>query len=132
MLSNERPHRWYARVAAVAFLLVALYTLAFKLPSGELERDWLHTVLHGSTGALAAYAGWLAAAVWPARAVTLGVTVAYGVLGVGGWFIDGLFIGTPVQIPLQAADNVFHLLLAGGGIVTLVAASGFGDLRRTR
>ena len=118
-------------------MLVALNTLAFKLPSGELERDWLHTVLHVSTGALAAYAGWVAAAVWPARAVTLGVTVAYGVLGVGGWFIDGLFIdglfiGTPVQIPLQAADNVFHLLLAGGGIVTLVAGSGSGDLRRAR
>ena len=132
MVSYERPYRSYARVAAVAFLLVALYTLVFKLPGGDLERDWLHTVLHVITGALAAYAGWFAAAVSPARAVTLGVTVAYGVLGIGGWFVDGLFMGTPFRIPLQAADNVFHLLLAGGGIVALVATTQSADLRRTR
>ncbi len=132
MMSGERPYRWYARVAAVAFLLVAVYTVAFKLPAGELERDWLHTVLHAATGALAAYAGWFAAAAWPARAVTFAVTVAYGMLGVGGWFVDGVFAGTPLRIPLGAADNVFHLLLAGGGIVALVAATRPAGIRRAR
>ncbi len=123
MVDYERPYRWYARVSAVAFLLVAFYTLIFKLPGGELERDWLHTVLHVATGVLAAYAGWFAPALAPARAVTVGVTVAYGALGIGGWFVDGFLMGTPFRIPLGVADNAFHALLAGGGIVALVAAS---------
>ena len=114
-------YRTYARVAAAAFFLVALYTLAVKLPGGEFERDWLHTALHIASGSLAAYAGWIATRAAAARTFTLGLTAVYGALGLGGWFVDGIFTGSTFRIPLAAADNVFHLLLAAGAVATAAA-----------
>src|SRR6266511_2007087 len=55
---------------------------------------------------------------------TWAIAVIYGVLGVVGWFIDGLLLGTPVAIPLGPADNVFHLALAAGALVVAVLARG--------
>ena len=107
----SRPYARFCRGAALAFALVALYTVVMKAPSGDIERDWLHTLLHVVTGATAAYAGWIATDA--ARWFTLAILVAYGALGVGGWFTDGLFLESAARIPLDVADNVFHLLLAG-------------------
>ena len=53
-------YRTFARVAAAAFFLVAVYTLAVKVPTGEFDQDWLHTVLHLVSGAVAVYVGWMA------------------------------------------------------------------------
>ena len=114
-------YRSYARAAAVAFLLVALYTVAVKLARGELADDWLHR-LHVATGTLAFHAGWLAASGASAKALTVAVGLVYGVLGVAGWFVDGLLMSTSFRIPLAAADNVFHLALAAGAAVALAAA----------
>jgi hypothetical protein len=67
---------------------------------------------------VAAYAGWFARSDGLARLFTWGVAGVYGVLGVVGWFIDGLLLGTPFAIPLMVVDNVFHLALAvGAGLV---------------
>lgn len=115
--SSDNPFVRYARTAAVAFLLVAVYTLIAKVPGGEIRDDWLHTVLHGATGIVAASLGWAAHSVAAARAFTMGIGLAYGALGIGGWFTDGLFLDWEFAVPLTAADNVFHLLLAGGASV---------------
>ena len=114
-------YRTYARVAAAAFFLVAVYTLAVKLPAGEFDGDWLHTVLHLASGAVAVYVGWIARGAAGASAFTLALAVVYGALGLGGWFVDGLLMDTTFRIPLAPADNVFHLLLAAGAAATAVA-----------
>jgi hypothetical protein len=51
------PYVRYCRIAAVAFGLVAAYTLVVKVPRGGMAQDWLHTALHVVTGALALYLG---------------------------------------------------------------------------
>lgn len=60
--------------------------------AGELERDWMHSVLH----------------------------VAYGPLSIAGWFIDGLAMPTAYRLPLKPADNLFHLLLTVAALATVV------------
>lgn len=117
-------YRRFCRGAAFAFALVALYTLAVKAPSAEIERDWAHTALHIVTGAVAGYAGWIAD-IAAARIFAIAVLIGYGVLGVAGWFIDGLFLDSSVRIPLDVADNVFHLLLAAAaaGVILRARAS---------
>jgi hypothetical protein len=128
--SADGIYRSYARGAAAAFALVAVYTLLRKAPNGELARDWMHTVLHVGTGSLAAYAGWIAGRAAAARALTIGLVVVYGALGVVGWFTDGLVMGSPLRIPLETADNVFHLLLALAAAFTVaLAASTLGTRR---
>ena len=62
----NRIDRLYARAAAGAFAVVALYTLVGKLPGGELARDWLHTALHVVTACVAVYVGWIAERATPA------------------------------------------------------------------
>ena len=113
-------YRRFCRAAALAFALVALYTLVVKAPSGGIERDWMHSVLHVLTGALAAYAGWVSADARAARLVAVAILVAYGALGIAGWFIDGLFLGSAWRIPLAVADNVFHLLLTAAAAVVIL------------
>lgn len=119
---RERHFRRFCRGASVAFLLVVVYTVAVKLPAGELGRDWMHSVLHVASGLLAVGASLPAARPWAARAFTLGILAVYGPLSIAGWFIDGLAMQTVYRIPLQPADNIFHLLLA----VTALATIGFG------
>ena len=119
----SRPFRIYSRIAAVAFLLVGVYTLTAKVPSGEFRSDWLHTVLHLVTGAFAVFAGWLAARHGPALALTAGVGMGYGLLTLFGLVSDGLFLGTPLRIPLTTADNVFHAFLSATAVLTFISAS---------
>lgn len=120
---RDRPYRAYCRVAAAAFALVVVYTLLVKLLEGELGGDWMHTALHVATGAAAVYAGWFAARAVAAKAFMLGLGAAYGALGIGGWFEDGLLMDSAFRIPLGPQDNLFHLLLVAGAAVTAIAGS---------
>jgi hypothetical protein len=43
---------------------------------------------------------------------TSSIGVLYLGLGVYGWFAPGLFLDSPLAIPLGVGDNVFHLLLS--------------------
>jgi hypothetical protein len=104
---RDRPYRAYCRVAAAAFALVVVYTLLVKLLEGELGGDWMHTALHVATGAAAVYAGWFAARAVAAKAFMLGLGAAYGALGIGGWFEDGLLMDSAFRIPLGPQDNLF-------------------------
>lgn len=120
-------YRRFARLACAVFLLVAAYTIAVKLPAGELYGDWLHTVLHLATAMVAlAVSRARVRPMWP-RAFTWGLLAVYGVLGALGWFVDGLVMHTPLRVPLASADNVFHLLLAAGALVTVLLASRRGN-----
>jgi hypothetical protein len=112
----------YCRIAAITFALVAGYTLVVKLPRGHMAHDWLHTVLHVITGLLAAYLGWIHRGAVAPRVFTFGVIAVYGLLGVVGWFVDGIALGSPFAIPLASADNVFHLALAATGVVMVALA----------
>ena len=49
----DTASRAFARVAAAAFFLVALYTVLFKGLGGELADDRAHMVLHVVTGGAA-------------------------------------------------------------------------------
>ena len=51
---RDRSYRLYARGAALAFLLVAAYTVPTKLLDGRLADDWLHSALHLGSGPLGA------------------------------------------------------------------------------
>jgi hypothetical protein len=116
------PYVRYCRIAAVAFGLVAAYTLVVKVPRGGMAQDWLHTALHVVTGALALYLGWLRRGYVAQRAFTVGVVAVYGLLGVVGWFVDGIALRTTFAIPLAAADNLFHLALALAGLLFIAVA----------
>lgn len=113
-------YRRFCVGAAVAFLVVTAYNLATKLPAGELGQDWAHTMVHLASALLA----WAASRsrTGGARWFTVGLLVFYGLLGVLGWLVDGVALGTPARIPLQAAENLFHLLLALAALTTVVAS----------
>jgi hypothetical protein len=108
----QQPYRRYCQAAAVAFVLVTLYTVPTKLLQGRLGHDWAHSVLHLGSAVLTAYAGWLARTPAPARALTWVIGIGYFALGCFGWFTQGLLLGTPLAIPLGVAENLFHLLLS--------------------
>src|SRR5262245_17136562 len=113
-------YRWYCRVASVVFMLFTVYPLVTKLAEHRLHHDWLHVVLHLVSSLAAVYAGWFAASLVPARLFTIGIAAVYGVLGLVGWFIDGLLLSTPLAIPLGVVDNVFHLGLAVAAAAVIV------------
>jgi hypothetical protein len=115
-------YRGFSRFAAVAFFLVAIYTLLVKVPGGDIRDDWSHTVLHVATGLFAVYAGWIAAGETAAVAFAWALALGYGGLGVVGWFVDGFLMNTTLRVPLGAADNVFHLFLGAGAIVAIAVA----------
>lgn len=119
---HGRDRLWgmFSRGASVAFLLVVVYTVAVKFPAGELERDWMHSVLHVASGLLALGASLPAARPWAARAFTLGILAVYGPLSIAGWFVDGLAMQTAYRIPLHPAENFFHLLLAVAALATVL------------
>ncbi len=66
----------------------------------------------------------------PAKAFTVTIAVGYGALAVFGWFTDGLLMGSPFRIPLEAADNVFHLVLGFAAALTLAVAPSSPVARR--
>jgi hypothetical protein len=122
--------RRYCRVVAMVFLLVTVYTVVTKLAEDRLSGDWLHSVLHVASAAAGAYAGWGARTDVLAVAYTGVIGVWYLLLGLYGWFTDGLLLDTPLAIPLTAADNVFHLSLGVAAVLTLALSWARGD--RTR
>jgi hypothetical protein len=123
----ERLYRRYCQAAAVAFVLVTLYTVPTKHLQGRLAHDWAHSVLHLCSALLAAYAGWRASSPAPARAVTWAIGVGYFALGCYGWFTPGLLLGTPLAIPLGVPENLFHLLLSVPALAIVLL-----DLRSAR
>jgi hypothetical protein len=125
----DRAYLLYCRVAAILFAGFTFYPLVTKVLEHRLAHDWAHTALHLLSGLMAAYAGWLASGVVPARLFTRAVALSYGILGVVGWFIDGLFLNTQVAIPLDPVANLFHLVLAGPALA-IVAAHAAGAGRR--
>ena len=123
----EQAYRRYCQAAAVAFVLVTLYTVPTKLLHGRLGQDWSHSVLHLGSALLAAYAGWPARSPAPARAFAWAVGVGYLALGCYGWFTRGLLLSTPLAIPLGVPENLFHLLLSVPALVIVLL-----DLRSAR
>jgi hypothetical protein len=116
----EEAYRRYCQAAAVAFVLVTLYTVPTKQLQGRLGHHWAHSVLHLRSAVLAAYAGWRARSLAPARAFTWAVGVGYFALGGYGWFTRGLLLGTPLAIPLGVPENLFHLLLSVPALVIVL------------
>jgi hypothetical protein len=112
--------RVYCRVAAVVFLLFTIYPLITKVLDHRLAHDWAHGVLHLVSAAIGIYAGWFAGSHVVEALYTWTIAIVYTVLGVGGWFIDGLFLDTPWATPLGPVDHAFHLLLGLGAIAVLV------------
>ncbi len=127
---NDRRYRRYSRMAALAFVLITVYTVPVKLVQGRLADDWLHSVLHLGSALLGAYAGWRSQDGLPARAFTWGLGLLYGALGIYGWFTDGLFLGTPFAVPLGVPENVFHLLLSVPALL-ISGWDGLSILRRS-
>ncbi|GHH75277.1 hypothetical protein [Promicromonospora soli] len=123
----DRYFRLYCRVAAFLFAGFTVYPVITKLAEHRLAHDWAHSALHLLFCLLAAYAGWAARDARAARLFTGAVAVIYGVLGVIGWFVPGLLLGTPVAIPLDPVANVFHLVLAVPALV-LVTRSVIGKV----
>ncbi len=111
--------RLFSRYAAVVFVGITAYTLLTKSLDGRLAGDWMHSVLHMGSAALGAYAGWGTRRKAPAVLFTVFLGAAYLALGLVGWFVDGLFLGTPVAVPLGPPDNIFHLLLGGTAAAVL-------------
>ncbi len=112
--------RVYCRVAAVVFLLFTIYPLITKVLEHRLAHDWAHGVLHLISAAIGIYAGWFAKSDVLATIYTWTIAVVYSVLGVVGWFIDGLFLGTAWAIPLGPVDHSFHLLLGLTAVAVLL------------
>lgn len=110
-------YRLFCRIAAVVFVVFTAYPVVTKLIEHRLAHDWAHSTLHLASAMVAGYAGWFARSSTPAVVFTWAVAAIYGVLGVVGWFIDGLFLDLPVAVPLGPVDNVFHLGLAAGALL---------------
>ena len=115
-----RACRWYCRYVAVVFAGISAYTVVTKSLDGRLAGDWLHTVLHVASAAVAAYAGWAARRDLPSVVFTVLLATLYLGLGVLGWFVEGFFGGTPMAIPLGPADNVFHVLRGVPAVAVLI------------
>ncbi|GAA1816155.1 hypothetical protein GCM10009682_41350 [Luedemannella flava] len=122
-LHRVATYRNYCRAAAVAFGLYTAYPVVVKIAEDRLAHDWAHSALHLLSALFAAYAGWLAATELPAKLFTWGIGALYGVLGIVGWFIDGLFLTTHLAIPLGPPDNVFHLVIAVPAVVVSAASA---------
>jgi hypothetical protein len=127
----EQAYRRYCQAAAVAFVLVTLYTVPTKLLQGRLGDDWAHSVLHLGSAVLAAYAGWPARSPAPARAITARYHLGdWGRLP-GAWLLwlvharaaTGHAVGDPARVP----ENLFHLLLAAPALAIVLL-----DLRSAR
>lgn len=110
----------YCRIAAVIFIINTLYPVMIKLSQQRLAHDWFHSVLHLLSALFGAYAGWQAKGVITARFFTLIIGMLYFGLAVYGGLMPGLFLGSPLAIPLGMADNIFHLLLSLPALTILV------------
>ena len=115
-----RAYRLYCQIATVVFVINTIYPVITKLVQAGLAEDWLHSVLHLCSALVGGYAAWYARNIGPAKLFTWGIGLLYFALGVYGWFTPGLLLGTPLAIPLGAADNVFHLILSVPALVIVV------------
>ncbi len=122
-MDAARASRLFCRYAAVVFAGITVYTLITKGFDGRLSGDWVHSALHIGSAIIAAAAGWGVRSGRPAVLFTAVLAVVYLGLGVFGWFIDGLLLGTPFAVPLGAADNVFHLLVGGAAALVLLTGA---------
>ena len=116
----DRAYILYCRFAAVIFIVNTLYPMIVKLYQHRLAHDWFHSFLHLLSALFGAYAGWRANSMSPAKAFTWSMGVLYMGLGVYGWFTPGLFLNSPLAIPLGTADNSFHLLLSMPALIIVV------------
>lgn len=110
----------YCRIAAVIFIVNTFYPVTIKLLQHRLAHDWFHSILHLLSALFGAYAGWRAKGAIAPRTFTLIIGMLYFGLAVYGGFVPGLFLGSPLAIPLGAADNIFHLLLCLPALTILV------------
>jgi len=104
----------------MVFLLFTLYPLITKVLEQRLAHDWAHGLLHLISAAIGIYAGWFARSDTLAALYTWTIAIVYTTLGIGGWFIDGLFLGTAMAIPLGPVDHAFHLLLGLAAVAVLL------------
>lgn len=116
----KRAYILYCRIVAAVFLINTFYPVLIKLSQQRLAHDWFHSFLHLLCALFGAYAGWRAKSVGWAKAFTWIIGMLYMVLGVHGWFVPGLFLNSPLAIPLGAIDNIFHLLLSVPALVIIV------------
>jgi hypothetical protein len=116
----NRAYYVFCRIAAIVFIVNTLYPVAIKVAQHRLAHDWLHSLLHLISASIGMYAGWQGNSVTPAKAFTWGIGMLYLGLGVYGWFTPGLFLTSPLAIPLGVVDNVFHLLLSVPALTILV------------
>ena len=116
----NRAYTFYSRIAAVIFIVNTLYPLMVKLAQQRLGHDWFHSLLHLICALLGAYVGWRVKGVIAPKVFTLSVGTLYVGLAVYGGFMPGLFLGSPLAIPLGVADNIFHLLLSLPALTILV------------
>ncbi|HEX6036052.1 MAG TPA: hypothetical protein VFY83_16560 [Anaerolineales bacterium] len=107
----NRAYTLYCRIAAVIFIVNTLYPVMVKLFQHRLAHDWFHSFLHLLSALFGAYAGWRANSISAAKAFTWSIGMLYMGLGMYGWFTPGLFLSSPLAIPLGIADNIFHPLL---------------------
>lgn len=119
----NRAYVLYCRIATVIFIVNTVYPVTVKLLRHRLTHDWMHSLLHLMCALLGAYAGWRAKDRLPARIFTWGMGVSYLGLGVYGWFTPGLFLNSPLAIPLGTADNIFHLLLSMPALIIVILKS---------
>ena len=68
----------------------------------------------------------------PAKAFTGTIAVGYGGLGLFGWFSDGLLMGSPFRIPLEAADNIFHLVVGFAAALAVAIGPAWPTARDVR
>jgi hypothetical protein len=127
------PARLYATVAGAVLTIAGIigffYSSSFGSPGnvdaifGVFDVNGWHNVLHLATGLLG-----LAAAGYAARTYALAVGLLYLVLAIWG-FIIGSGDAILSIIPVNAGDNVLHLIL---GVLGLAAGAASPAATRTR
>jgi hypothetical protein len=114
-----RSYTLYCRITTMVFAINTIYPVSVKLAQERLADDWFHSFLHLISALFGAYAGWRATTLLPAKAFTWGIGGLYLGLGVYGWLAPGLFLNSPLAIPLGMEDNIFHLLLSVPALIII-------------
>jgi hypothetical protein len=125
--TGTTPAQWYGVLAGAALVLAGILGFiadaTFEV-GDDLQRDefigfdvngW-HNIVHLASGAVLLVAAFRPA---PARAVALAFGLVYGVVAIIGLIDGDDILGV---LPINAADNVLHLALAGIGILAAVAS----------
>ncbi len=126
----DKTYRAFCIFATAVFSLNVAYSIPTKLIQGRLAEDWLHSVLHLLSALFAAYAVWSTSRNVSARTYTWGIGFLYLGLLVFGLLTPGLFLNTRFAIPLDTADNAFHIFVSLPALV-IVALEFRRSLRTT-